>query len=324
MKASRLATLLVLASLAPGAALSPAAVQAPHRVPVQALERVPIRTPPRLVIEAPPALAPVAARIRAIDPARLAAPMELVGLTDAGPPIQVYLAPEGSELARYVPRWVAGYSFGERGVIVLLPARTPSYPDSSLEEVLRHEVAHVLIARAAGGHEVPRWFHEGVAMIAGSSWGIGDRTRLTLALIENDEVSLAELDARFQSGDDGQVARAYALAGAFVNDLFDRYGRGVAADVLAGVARGLPFADAFARATGSSPSAAETSFLRRQSIWYRWVPLATSSVTVWAAITLLALWAGRHRRRRDAALFARWDEEERRAVAVAADDEPVN
>ena len=39
--------------------------------------------------------------------------------------------------------------------MVLLPARTPTYPDGSLEEVLLHELAHVLVARAAGHSPSP-------------------------------------------------------------------------------------------------------------------------------------------------------------------------
>src|SRR5262245_44412614 len=112
--------------------------------------------PPRLIVEAPPALAPVAARLRAIDPQRLVSAMRLVGLTRPGPPIRVIVAPEGSGPAVLVSPWVSGYSLSDQGLIVVLPQRVPTYPDSSLEDLLRHEVAHVLIARASGNRPLPR------------------------------------------------------------------------------------------------------------------------------------------------------------------------
>src|SRR5256885_2326590 len=140
-----------------------------------------------------------------------------------------------------------------------------------------HEMAHVLVARAAGGHPLPRWFHEGMAMIAGLSWGLDDRSRLTLALLVDRPVSLADLDQRFAGGQ-SEVNRAYAVAGSFVRDLFDRYGQDVAARILQGVSRGLSFPDAFRAATGDSLAAAESSFWDRQTFWYRWVPVLTSSV----------------------------------------------
>ena len=283
--------------------------------------------PPRLIVEAPPALAPTASRLRAIDPRQLLSAMRLVGLTQPGPPIRVIVAPEGSGPAVLVSPWVAGYALSDRGLVVVMPQRVPNYPDSSLEDLLRHEVAHVLISRAAGHRPLPRWFHEGLAMIAGGSWGFDDRSRLTLALVADRPVSLAELEERFGGGQ-AEVNRAYAVAGAFVRDLFERYGQESAPAILSGVSRGLPFAEAFRAATGTSLAGAEASFWSRQTFWYRWVPVLTSSVTLWLLVTLLALWAIRRRRARDAALRRLWEaEDERLRLAEEArnrDSEWVN
>src|SRR5215212_4829559 len=153
-------------------------------------------TPPRLAVEAPPELEPEARRVRAFPPAELLSAQRLVGLEDPGPPIRVILAPEGSGTALAVPPWVSGYAYSDRGIVVLLPSRTPAYPDASLEDLLRHEVAHVLIARASGNRPLPRWFHEGVAMVAGLSWGLDDRARLTMTLLADRQITLAELDRR--------------------------------------------------------------------------------------------------------------------------------
>ncbi|HEV8581170.1 MAG TPA: hypothetical protein VGX68_19060 [Thermoanaerobaculia bacterium] len=282
--------------------------------------------PPRLIVEAPPALASTAARLRATP---LASAMRLVGLTRPGPPIRVVVAPEGSGPAVLVPPWISGYALSDRGLVVVMPQRVPNYPDSSLEDLLRHEVAHVLIARAAGNRPLPRWFHEGLAMIAGGSWGFDDRSRLTLALLADRPVSLAELEERFGGGQ-GEVNRAYSVAGAFVRDLFERYGTAAAPAILAGIAHGLSFEDAFRAATGTSLADAESSFWSRQTFWYRWVPVLTSSVTLWLLVTLLALWAMKRRRARDAALRRLWEaDEERLRLAAAAreaeeDHEGVN
>lgn len=278
-------------------------------------------TPPKLVVLGPPSLDRVAARVRSIDPGRFLDAMRLVGLDDPGPPIQVFLGPEGSDLAAGVPPWVSGYAYGAEGVIVLLPARTPSYPDSSLEELLRHEVAHVLVARAAGGRPLPRWFHEGVAMVAGTSWGLDDRSRMTVTMIGGDQPSLSEIERQFTGGR-GSTANAYAVAGAFVNELLRRQGDDAVARVLAGVGRGLPFEDAFREAAGATLAQAEQSFWRRQSFWYRWVPILTSSVTLYMLVTLLAIWAMGKRRARDAALRRLWEEEERRLRQLAGAGSP--
>jgi hypothetical protein len=277
---------------------------------------------PQLVVEAPAALEPLAARIRTLPAGRLEDAARLAGLFRAGPPVRVILAPEGSPLATSVPPWVSGFADPAAGVVVLMPARAPSYPDSSLEDLLRHEVAHVLIGRAARGRPVPRWFQEGLAMIAGQSWGLEDRSRLTLALFSDRRVPLAELDGHF-SGGQGTVQRAYTVAGAFVRDLIQRHGPRSTGRILEGLAGGLPFAEAYQQATGEALAEAEDSFWDRQTFWYRWVPFLTSSVILWIGVTLLALWAMAKRRVRDAAQRRVWEDEEERLALAAAQAQPV-
>ena len=281
------------------------------------------RAGPHWEVEGPPELEPVARRLRRLDPGRLADTLRLVGLEQAGSPIRVFLAPGDSDLARRTPPWVAGYAVGEHGFVVLFPSRTPSYPDSSLEDLFRHEVTHVLIARAAGGHPLPRWFHEGTAMATEIGWSFEDWSRASVAVMAGGAVPLAELD-RWFAGGTGGVGRAYAVSGAFVRYLLEEYGESTVAAVLDEVAAGLPFEEAFARATGTTLARAESAFWRYQTLWYRWVPALTSSFTLWLGITLLALYAIRRRRQRDAALRRLWEEEEERRLAESTSDEPVH
>jgi hypothetical protein len=202
--------------------------------------------------------------------------------------------------------------------VVLFPARAGGYPYDSLEELLQHEVAHVLVERAARGRPVPRWLHEGIAMTAGGAWGLEDRTRFGLAVARQGEVPLAELPEQFAGGG-AAAARAYAVSGGFVGFLLRRHGPAVTGAILARVGRDLPFDAAFREATGESLAAAEAAFWRRQTLWHRWVPFVTSSTALWIGVTLLALWAIRRRRERDARLAERWAREEAWAEPRPAD-----
>lgn len=265
---------------------------------------------PRLEVEAPPELAALAERIRDLDPQRLETTMGLVGLRSPGPPIRILLAPEDSPAARSTPSWISGFAYGNLGVVVLFPARTPAYPDSSFDELLFHELSHVLAARAAGGHPFPRWFNEGLALYIGRSWDLGDRSRVTWSLLVDREVSLADLDRRFE-GDRGEMRRAYAVSGAFVRDLYHRFGPLIGAQILSDLALGLPFEEAFYRRTGIALASAEEQFWHSHSIWYRWLPVLTSSATLWMVVTILSLFAAKRRRERTAEIKRQWEEEER-------------
>lgn len=230
--------------------------------------------------------------------------MELVGLDAPGSDIRVVLAPESSPLAREVPAWVAGYTDGVSNVVVILAERSPSYPDGELEEVLAHEVAHVLIHRAAGGRPLPRWFDEGLAMLAARSWRLRDQTELALGLLWGPRVPLWKLDDLFQ-GDRRQVERGYALSGTLVQDLLERYGTAVPRIVLARVAQGDTFGEAMRAATGATLADVGEAFWERQATLKRWIPILTSTAALWFAISILAIVAGIRRRRRRAELEER-------------------
>lgn len=248
--------------------------------------------------------------------------MELVGATQPGPPIRVLLAPESSPLAKSVPAWVAGYTDGVSDAVVLLPERTPSYPDGGLEEVLAHEVAHVLIYRASAGRRIPRWFNEGVAILASRSWRFRDETHLALGLLSADRVPLWKLDDLFE-GDRWQVERAYALSGALVQELLDKYGTGLPAALFSKVAQGIPFDEALRRTTGATLDDVGDAFWARQSVLKRWLPVVTSTAAIWLGIALLAVVAAAKRRRQQAAEAKALAEAEVAAADSAPDvDEP--
>jgi len=269
---------------------------------------------PRLVFRAPPELAASAARLERLGPEPLEAAMRRTGLAEPGPPILVVLAPESSPAARARPSWVAGYAQGANGVVVLLPSRVGRYPDADLLSLLQHEVAHVLIARAARGGEVPRWFDEGLAMASSRETGLGDRARLALAVLSDARLPLARIDAAFAGGT-AQVESAYALARDVVRALLARHGEDAGARILARVARGERFAHAFRAATGETVGDFERRYWRERSFWDRWLPILTSSVLLWGGIATLALLAFRRRRARDLATYERWEEEERLRLA---------
>jgi hypothetical protein len=242
--------------------------------------------------------------------------MDLVGLDAPGPAIRVVLAPEASPLARAVPAWVTGYTDGYSNSVVLLAERTPSYPDGGLEEVLAHEVAHVLIHRAAGGRRVPRWFDEGLAMLAARSWRLRDQTELLIGLW-GPRTPLWKLDDLFQ-GDRRQVERGYALSGTLVQDLVERYGPAVPRIVLARVARDDTFDLAIRGATGATLIEVGEAFWERQGTLKRWIPVLTSTAALWFGISVLAIVAAVRRRRQRAAEAKAMEE----AETPAATDGP--
>ncbi len=263
---------------------------------------------PQLNIEAPEELAAARTRLESFDTSRLRGVMRLVGLDGAGEPIRVVLAPEGSTLARRAPPPIAGFAASDESLIVLFPARSPAYPDDTLEDVLHHEVAHVLMARAARGAPLPLWFHEGLAVLAERTWQLEDEARLLRELLLVSRTPLDRVDALFTS-DAGSRARAYTLSAAFVRDVMRRHGGDAPANILRRVASGEPFERAFAEVTGEPVSAADVAFWDGHRFWTSIGPFLTTETALWMIVTIIGLYAIIRRRQQRAAQRKRWEEQ---------------
>lgn len=247
-------------------------------------------------------------RLQSSGTLHLAGVAQFVGLADTGPPIRVILATESSDWARQVSPWIVGFAVDAPELVVIFPGRSPGYPDNTLDDVLRHEIAHVLIRRASGHDAVPRWFNEGLAISAERGWRFQDQSELLYQLVLGPRTSLDELDRLF-AGDRGAQIRAYALAGAFVRYILQEKGDRAPAEILMRVKQGSAFDTAFVDVTGISAARAESDFWDGQRIWTTWIPIFTSSATVWIIVTLLAIWAIQRRRQKNAEIERRWKEE---------------
>ncbi len=235
--------------------------------------------------------------------------MRLVGLDVAGDPIRVVLLPEGYEMAKRTPPPTAGYALPEQNLIVLFPARSPQYPHDTLEDVLHHEVAHVLMARAAGGAGLPLWFHEGLAVLGERTWGLEDQARLVSEMVMVSPTPLDRVDAMF-AADEGSKTRAYTLAAAFVRELIRRHGADAPANVLRRMRGGETFERAFANAMGESVAEAENAFWNGQRFWTSIGPFLTTQTALWMGVTVIALAAIIRRRMQRAAKRKEWEESE--------------
>lgn len=277
------------------------------------------RLAPELIFEAPDSLRGEVERLESLDPKDLARMTALLGLEDPGPPIRVQLVAEGSPEARRAPSWSVAYAFGAAGYVVLMPSRVPAYPDHHLVGVLRHEVAHVLIARAAGRRPVPRWFNEGLALVAAREWNLEDRSRLVLVNLRRGAFDLEALDRRFQGGHHS-AASAYTLSGAFVRYLVAEHGERAIARILRRVARDESFEDAVQQALGVSLTELFHGYVRHLNLWHKWVPVLSSTTVLWFLISLLAVVAFKRRRDRDREILEKWDEEERQRLLALPGD----
>jgi len=267
---------------------------------------------PQLLISSPPHMAKQVELLEGLDPRPYAEISELLDLEDPGPPIRVLIVPEGAEETKLAPAWAVAYALSEIDLIVLMPSRVPAYPDGDITEVLRHEVAHILISRAAGRRPVPRFFNEGLAVVAARGWQLQDRSRLLLAAWPLAGKDLPALREDFDGGAT-QAGQAYVVSAAFVRYLLEEEGGDAAARILRRLAEGKSFDAAFLSAIGHPLEQVQAEFWDEINIWQKWVPLLTGSTGISLVFTGLSLLAWRRRREKDRQQRRLWELEEEEA-----------
>lgn len=205
--------------------------------------------------------------------------------------------------------------------LVLLSLKVPeTWQAPNLEEVYRHELAHIAMREGASGHHVPRWFDEGFAVHVSGESPVARTRTLWEATVQNRLLPLIELDDRFPN-DPFQVNVAYAEAADFVRFLF----RGTDAQrfsaTFARVRGGEPFDRALGEAYASDRRKLEYEWREELGKKYNIWPLLLGSGTLWSVFALLLVVSYVRKRRAAAAKLRAWDEEEHRATRLARERE---
>ncbi len=301
-------TLVLPAALAAAPAGLPAAARADAPPTPAAHVRVVATTPAlearaqALAAKAPAIVARAARRLFLPPPAEI----EIL-VAAAVPPPDAH-QPDALEPPR---PWVGGWADTSASRIVLYADRTPRYPHEGLEGLLAHEAAHLILAGSLpAGRRVPRWYSEGLAMLAERdvSW----RDALTLARTEllSAPIPLDALDRRWPATG-GQAAAAYAQVLSMLSFAERNAPPASPRRLIEALRNGLDFDRAFTAAYGRSP--AQTWHAWRRSLrWrYRILPIVVAAGLAPALIGMLALAASAVAFRRRARQYADLERRER-------------
>ncbi|MCA9631733.1 MAG: hypothetical protein KC766_28955 [Myxococcales bacterium] len=263
----------------------------------------------------------------------LGRPVLLADEKKSSPPVWVIVARSPGEMASLAPEgypppaYASGVAYSSIGLVLL--TIDPVHPGQPhvLEEVFRHELAHVALYDAVGGAHVPRWFNEGFAVHVSGESSLARLQTLWMATVGNGLIPLSRIDAGFPADSD-KAAVAYAQSADIVRYLLRRQDSERFSSLLervrpkAGEA-GQPFEAAFNDAFGTSLGQLEYEWRADAAKRYTFWPVLFSGGFVWAGALVLFGLAWRRRRKHHFETLARWEREEaeedrRRALAQSA------
>ena len=142
------------------------------------------------------------------------------------------------------PDWAGGAYDGT----IRIPVQGAMKNSREFERVLAHEFTHALV-KAMALRGVPQWLNEGLAMYFEG----GDTSKqVALAAAAESKHALSKLEGPFSGMDKEAAIVAYAQSVAAVKILMDEAGAPAIVGILADLARGLAFVEAFERNTSMS------------------------------------------------------------------------
>lgn len=164
----------------------------------------------------------VAHRVREIIEAELPALLRAVGLREArAMRIEVVddMRPFRRAFRGNLPVWGVAFALLREQVIVVdAPRATRAW--NSLENVIPHELSHLLLAQRVGEVRFPIWFLEGMAQWQAREWSLVDSWQLMNTVWSGKALPLRRLIDRYPGGEE-EARAAYRVSYAAFTDLFD-------------------------------------------------------------------------------------------------------
>lgn len=236
------------------------------------------------------------------------------------------LAPVGAP----PPGYATGVAYSSLHLVLITLQEPVSFQGTDVETTLLHELSHVALEDATGGHHVPRWFNEGLAVYEAHENSLERNNTLMQAAYARNLIPLSELDVRFPDDDSYKISVAYAQAADFVRYLLRDQDRSRFAGVIARVKEGQAFERALIDSYGTDIRVLEFQWKKELDDRSSYVPVVATGSVLWflGAVALFAAYI--RRRMKNKTTLTRWEDEElelakarERAAAMLVEEEPL-
>ena len=229
-------------------------------------------------------------------------------------PCLIYLAPnweafQSVQPAGEPPSWSVGTAYPALNLIILRSPRGMRGGAMDIEEVLRHEYAHLALATALKGHEAPPWLAEGFAMLQSRGWNLSWTYALSRGVLTKGLIPLEQLSVGLPE-DQYQAELAYAQSFSLVSYIKTGLGPEALPRFIRGLSYGLDTETALRQATGFGLKDLERRWKEDLKKRYGWIPIVTSFFSLWFLASLLFLLSYWLKRRRAKRKLAEWEREE--------------
>ena len=232
-----------------------------------------------------------------------------------GTTIHVYVAESDAEFRALQPgrppTWADATAWPKLGAVFLRAPQARMGGDEPLEQVLEHELVHILLGRAFAPATPPSWLQEGVAQVLADQLGPDDAETLTNGTMLGGLLGLEALEHGFPA-DPNRARLAYAESADFVAYLMSTHGPDALPALIRASAGGDTMRQAVYASTGVFLEDLETDWKERhEDRLSQSLAVLGSGEWVWALGALALVVGGVQRRRQFHRRLAEMEEEER-------------
>lgn len=216
------------------------------------------------------------------------------------------IQPEGAR----VPAWAIGVAYPQHNLIILLSPAVRQRGPIDIIKTFQHEVLHIILGQAfKGSAEVPRWLNEGLAMIAANEWSMARLSTMTFAVLGRKLIPMEELAESFP-WDPDQAHIAYCQSFYFIAFLKGKFGNNLFKTFLKEYILHKNFQRAILDTYNVPWGKMEDLWRDYLRLRFSWIPLITSSTTLWFLATLIFILGYARKKRMNRLKLEQWNREE--------------
>jgi len=208
--------------------------------------RTRVLDPYPVTIHYEPRYSRVAERVDAVARDNLPRLMAELGLTQLSPidiVVTAHARDYDASLAGELPNWGVAFAIlEEQRILVDVQKATRAY--NSLDEVVPHELSHLLVRQKVPHARLPIWFSEGLAQWQAREWSLVDAWELMQGVWAGSAPRIEDLYREYPS-EETRAQSAYRISYAAFTDLFSGLGFQVLPDLLATVEQKGSFSEGF-------------------------------------------------------------------------------
>jgi hypothetical protein len=195
------------------------------------------------------------------------------------------------------PKLASGAAYGLLRLVVLSRQAADAGDDeAAIDDVFRHELAHLALFDATGGRRVPRWFDEGFAVDTSGEHSFRRMQALFSAVVKGNMLSLSQLDPFPE--DAAAIRIAYAESADFVRFLARDESRARFGTLVSRLRAGESFDLASQGAYGADVRTLEQQWREQVGRRFVTIPLVVGTGVAWLVAGSAIALAWRRRRKK--------------------------